>query len=104
MRSQTFEASTTIQQQRTILTGVTHISITAINTAQETIGFFRSSESTEIRQGCAIAKKVDGKILSVTMKFVTGIRQERIPDFVFVRPVRDVTLCYHPGDPGCLES
>jgi len=54
MRSQTFEASTTIQQQRTILTGVTHISITAVNTAQETIGFFRSNESTEIRQGCVI--------------------------------------------------
>jgi hypothetical protein len=54
MRSQTFEASTTIQQQRTILTGVTHISITAVNTTQETIGFFGSSESTEIRQACAI--------------------------------------------------
>jgi hypothetical protein len=54
MRSQTFEASTTVQQQWTILTRVMHVSITAINTTQETIGFFRSSESTKIRQGCTI--------------------------------------------------
>jgi hypothetical protein len=58
----------------------------------------------EKTQGTPIAKKVDGKILSVMMKFVTGIRQERIPDFVFVHLVRDVALRYHPTDPGCLES
>jgi hypothetical protein len=47
---------------------------------------------------------VDGEILFVTMKFVTGIRQDGIPDLVFVRPVRNVALHYHPADPGCLES
>jgi hypothetical protein len=47
---------------------------------------------------------VDGEILSVAMKFVTGIRQERIPDFVFVHPVLNVALGYHPVDPGSLES
>jgi len=61
MQSQTFEASTTIQQQGTILTGVTHVSIPAVNTAQETIGFFGSSESTKIRQGCGILVRKKGE-------------------------------------------
>jgi len=54
MRSHTFEASTTVQHQRTILTRETHVSITIINITHETIGFFRSSKSTKIRQGCVI--------------------------------------------------
>jgi hypothetical protein len=54
--------------------------------------------------GMLIAKKVDGEILSVTMKFVTGIQQEKIPDFIFVRPVCNVALRYHPADPGYMES
>jgi hypothetical protein len=58
----------------------------------------------EKTSGTPIAEKVDGEILSVTMKFVTGIRQEKIPDFVFVHPVRNVALKYRPVDPGCLES
>jgi hypothetical protein len=58
----------------------------------------------EKTSGTSIAAKVDDQILSVTMKFVTSIRQERIPDFVFIRPVRDATLRYHPADPSCLES
>jgi hypothetical protein len=39
-----------------------------------------------------IAEKVDGEILSVAMKFVTGIRQEKIHDFIFVRPVLNIPL------------
>ncbi len=58
----------------------------------------------EKTQGTPIAKKVDGKILSVMMKFVTSIRQERIPDFVFIHRVRNVALRYHLADLGCLES
>jgi ABC-type polar amino acid transport system ATPase subunit len=54
MQSQTFEALTTVQQQWTILTGVTHVFITAANTTQEKIGFFGSSKSTKIGQGCVI--------------------------------------------------
>jgi hypothetical protein len=34
----------------------------------------------------------------------TGIRQERIPDFIFVRHVLNVALHYHPVDPDCLDS
>jgi hypothetical protein len=61
MQSQTFEASTTVQQQWTILTGVMYVSIPAVNTAQETIGFFGSNESTKIRQGYAILVRKRGE-------------------------------------------
>jgi hypothetical protein len=37
MQSQTFEASTTVQQQWTILTGVTHVSILAVNTGDNRV-------------------------------------------------------------------
>ncbi len=58
----------------------------------------------EKTSGTPIAEKVDGEILFVRMKFVTSIRQERIPDFVFVRLVRNVALRYHLADLGYLES
>jgi hypothetical protein len=58
----------------------------------------------EKTSGTPITEKVDGEILSMTMKFVMGIRQERIPDFIFVCPVHNVALGYHSVDPGCLES
>jgi hypothetical protein len=51
-----------------------------------------------------IGKKVDGEILSMTMKFITSIRQERISNFVFIHPVDDVAFRYHPTNPGRLES
>jgi hypothetical protein len=51
-----------------------------------------------------IGKKVDGQILSMTMKFITGIRQERISNFVFIHLVDDVAFRYHPTDPSRLES
>jgi hypothetical protein len=57
--------------------------------------------------GCAgvpIAKKVDGKVLFVTMKFIAGIRQERISNIIFVRLVDDVASSYRLTDPGRLES
>ncbi len=54
MRSQTFEALITIQQQWTILTGVTQVSSITVNTTHETIGFIRSNKSTKILQGCTI--------------------------------------------------
>jgi hypothetical protein len=67
-------------------------------------GSIAVSAFDEKTSGTSIAEKVDGAILSVTMKFITGIRQQGIPDFVFVRLVRNVALRYHPTDPGCLES
>jgi hypothetical protein len=54
MRSQTFEASTTIQQQRTILIGVTHVSITVVNTTQKQSSSSGATNRRKIRQGCAI--------------------------------------------------
>jgi len=51
-----------------------------------------------------IAEKVDGKVLSVTMKFIACIRQERISNIVFVRLVNDVALSYRLTNLGCLES
>ncbi len=51
-----------------------------------------------------IVEKVDGKVLSVTMKFIAGIRQERISDVVFVRLVNDVASSYRLTDLGRLES
>jgi len=58
----------------------------------------------EKSSGAPIAEKVDGEILSVAMKLVTGIRQERISDFIFVRPVLNVALGYHLVYPSRLES
>jgi hypothetical protein len=54
--------------------------------------------------GMPIVEKVDGKVLSVTMKFIAGIRQERISDVVFVRLVNDVASSYRLTDLGRLES
>jgi len=44
--------------------------------------------------GMPIAGKVDGKVLSMTMKFIVSIQQERISDVVFVRLVNDVASNY----------
>jgi hypothetical protein len=50
----------------------------------------------EKSSGPPVAEKVDGEILCMAMKFVTSIRQKRIPNFVFVRHVFNVALNYHP--------
>jgi hypothetical protein len=49
-------------------------------------------------------EKVDGKVLSVTVKFVIGIRQEKISNVIFVRLVDDVASSYRLIDLGRLES
>jgi hypothetical protein len=54
--------------------------------------------------GMPMGEKVEGEVLSVTMEFIGGIRQERISDAVFVRPVDDVASSYRLTDPGRLES
>ncbi len=54
--------------------------------------------------GMPIAENVEGKVLSVTMKFIAGIRQERISDIIFVRLVDDVASSYRLTNPGRLES
>jgi hypothetical protein len=51
-----------------------------------------------------MAEKVEGEVLSVTMEFIGGIRQERISNAVFVRLVDDVASSYGLTDPGRLES
>jgi hypothetical protein len=58
----------------------------------------------EKTSGVPIAEKVDGKVLSVTMKFIAGIRQERISNVIFIRLVDDVASSYHLTDLSCLES